>query len=539
LIEKWVSETPERFEREIWKNGWSEQAPDHYLFRRDMAEVRMKMFNEWKEHGELKNLPKRKIQAALNKHLASLTPNNNPMMFSPEFINWGQRQDPNDHVSFTAALAQRIRRSNFDLNKADHMEAIPLGCALWDHWKEYLGFDRYGSVAFNQNEFDLAEAQFMEKRTYRSDALKQAGFDRADPDFTDRLTAKKQWKLKDIVPAKAKALQVILIRADEYLEKWGPRAQYLKNKFLEICPPYLYLHTNKTYQQMQDWSSWRQLTFGSADIMTELDITALDTHERGGSLEFEIRFMRFFSFPEEWIEEYVYDKYHFHTSSIWFGLMRFSGEAFTFFFNSMFMGARTVTKYAIAPGACMKLAGDDVLLFDKYVVRQSWDKIKHLDAIDTPEDGISKEKYFEVKVGGFCSFSEKDGMVWKNPIILLKRLLSAAREGRIKDVIDGYYLDFLTIYRHEDRLYEVLSEDEMAAQQVLASEIFNAKRRHGARLKYAEKMQVGFEGYDPGFITYVLSMYDAALKTVEANPYVSEYTSSESDVITQLYEYDY
>jgi len=183
----------------------------------------------------------------------------------------------------------------------------------------------------------------------------------------------------------------------------------------------------------------------------------------------EILYLQHFSVPEELIADYVEDKISFHTKTMMIGLMRFSGEIFTYIFNTTGQIARTVTKYWIPYGRPLKFSGDDVKGSGELVERPEWRRVEAYDhAIEKLDRGPQ---------GEFCSYLEKKGQVFKNPHILLQRLLAAESMGRTKDVIDGYFLEFLTLYRLGDKLFDLLTEDQMAAHQVLTSEVFNIRRR--------------------------------------------------------------
>jgi len=60
----------------------------------------------------------------------------------------------------------------------------------------------------------------------------------------------------------------------------------------------------------------------------------------------------------------------------------------------------------------------------------------------------------------------------------------------LEDVVAGYYLDFLTIFEHGDFLYELTDDSMLRAQQVLASELFNAKKNYNLHINYRQ-LEVG------------------------------------------------
>jgi len=469
LLEQYVSETREKMDRELYIGGYSNQAPDEFLWRKDADEIRRKEITSKMTEG----MNRREA----NSYLNSLKDDANKMKFVPKYWNFGQDQRASDPVSFAAGMGQRIRRCSKQENIEDHHSAIAYGDQMFKCLKDYLGW--ISAIPWDELLFQECVAIFSDRRMDRSEALKNASLPRADPDYLDRLTAKTQWKLKDLIPALAKPLQTILVRSDEYIFKHGPIGVYLLEQLMRHTPDYLYIHVKKSFGDLADWC----LRYGTTSSgYTDLDISALDSSERGGALQLEIRYLEHFSVPKEMIIDYTEDKYDFHTASIHFGLMRFSGEIYTFLFNTIFMLARTVTKYIIVRGRPVKVAGDDVLVYGHLEIRIDW---ADWELYDHCEEKKNHRDY-----GAFCSFVEKKGKIFKDPRILLKRWFGAIEAGRVKDVIAGYYLDFLTIYEHGDNLYELHDDTMLQAQAILARELFNAHRNHGVHINY-KKLEVG------------------------------------------------
>jgi len=61
------------------------------------------------------------------------------------------------------------------------------------------------------------------------------------------------------------------------------------------------------------------------------------------------------------------------------------------------------------------------------------------------------------------------------------RWKAAVSRGKLKEVVDGYSLEFMTIYSLGDILFSVLDEEQMAYVNVLSHLIHNAHRYYGLR----------------------------------------------------------
>jgi len=228
----------------------------------------------------------------------------------------------------------------------------------------------------------------------------------------------------------------------------------------------LYLHAKRSVQQFMDWCE--KYDPGNPEYVS-IDITGFDGSQRGASLALEKAFFEFFNIPEDLVKFYIDDKLDAKTRSFHLGLMRLSGELFTWFFNTVFQTARTVTKYVIPPGDPMCGSGDDIQLFKQYPIRPEWlTKYQFVD--------ICEEKEVVSDRGDFCSWIIKNGYTVRNPQLLFMRLRAAISRGKIKDVIDGYFLDFMSLFKQKDNLYNILTPAEMDFHNYLNNFFHNIRR---------------------------------------------------------------
>jgi len=105
--------------------------------------------------------------------------------------------------------------------------------------------------------------------------------------------------------------------------------------------------------------------------------------------------------------------------------------------------------------------------------------------------------------------------VFKNPEILLRRLMVAESRGKIKDVLPGYFIEWLTIYALSDHLHELLTDIEMEAHNILSTVIFNARRNMKVNIKFNWDKLVGIDEDQINYKPYeVLFNYEEIFSSV-------------------------
>jgi hypothetical protein len=148
--------------------------------------------------------------------------------------------------------------------------------------------------------------------------------------------------------------------------------------------------------------------------------------------------------------------------------MRLSGELFTWLFNTMFQLARTVTKYNVPPQDPLAVSGDDIEMFRELQIRSTWANFEKID--------VCEEKIERGSRGSFCSWLIKDGHVFKDPQILFMRLRAAISRGKLDDVVDGYFLEFKSLFALGDLNTELLEENEQEYVNYLSNFFHNVHR---------------------------------------------------------------
>jgi len=461
-LEDAISKVPERVTRELSIGSlYSQQFPDEYLLRFDQDKV---MKNGWNRLPPSEKKAFRTM-AQYRFDLMSRPDSDNPLKFHPTLMNWGQLQDPNDRVSFKAGIEQRIKFSTLAQNQLLYQNHTSLfGPALFDGLKRGLGID--APIAFDPLEFELCIARFSERRAERPQALKKASIPRSEPDFRNFLTAKRQLKMKDDEPPKAKPLQTILLHGDEYLFLMGPVGIYMLDVLKNICPPHIFVHAKESYQSFDLWCK----TYVTDDPgKFESDITGFDANCDHNTVKMFELFMRWMSIPEEYISFFLDSKSSVVTQYGVHAFATFSGEIFTWLINTTKTISRRHTKWAVPWGTPQAYTGDDEYIEMVCPERPEWIALSEFDG--------SIEKPVVREFGTLASFILSPAGAMKDPTMLLRRLLVAESRGKIADVYTGYFLDFLTIYNKAELALPYLTEQQQESLQILTSEMFNIRRR--------------------------------------------------------------
>jgi hypothetical protein len=456
------SEVVDRFEREIALEEYSKQLPDTWMWRVDANEQRERLIR--KEDG-----PRRLARWRVNKRLSEMTPAEDPRMFLPSVFNLGLDQRATDDVSFTAMMAKRIVKTTEDANRQNFRDEEQYGQALWLALKKKMGWNH--PVPLDQLRFEQSCAKFQERRADRSQALQKASLNRSDPLYQDFISGKTQWKLKTNEITNAKALQCIYTRSDAYLFQFGPWGVYLLDLWLEHAPASFYMHACKTEADLQQWV----FDHDPGDTYLQNDIESFDQSVRGAGVHLMVQFMEFFGVPIDVRDAYVDDKMSVHTRSFVIRLMTLSGEIFTWLVNTLFSTARESLKYDLPVADPMMVTGDDVERFVRRPVSGLWEMYSSIDHCVEVRD--------ETVRGSFCSYAIFRGKVWKDPVMLYRRLSGQLERGNARNVIDGYLLHYLTIYNLGDEIYSLFTELEMQCAQALNDFFFHIRRHTGLHLK--------------------------------------------------------
>jgi hypothetical protein len=456
FIEHHNSMMPERFDRELMVDGqYSMQFPDLPQLRRDLLE-RLSLVAD--TLGGPRKLRRRKAQAMIGD-----VRKDNPLYYSPELLNWGADQRRLDEVSFKAAIAQRIKYTSVESNLMMIEREKEFGNACFHAFRHYLGIVQ--DVPFDQVLYDFCVVDFDERRNQRTQAEKKGSLNRAQPEFTTHMDAKQQWKAKERGAAKAKPLQPIMTHSDQYLFEQGPRGMYILKKLQEIAPKYWFFYAGKS---PDDFKAWTTSTFGPGVTYAMGDQTGQDGNATGWAVVFFEGLMNMLSVPPEWLSSFRWVKVSNTINGKILQIMTDSGEIWTFLLNTCSQAGRECFMYDLQPGDPMASGGDDTMRLAGKPLSAAYLKLQHLDPC--------LDKRFDSDVGEFCSFRTKNGILVKDPVILLKRFMSKISQGAGEDAVKGYFDLWRINYVAGEELLEVFDEEDFQAHQIMTRMMFNLKK---------------------------------------------------------------
>jgi hypothetical protein len=285
------------------------------------------------------------------------------------------------------------------------------------------------------------------------------------------MTAKTQWKLKDRVFSKAKPLQPVMIHSDKYLFEFGPAGMYLLDKVLQTAPRYWYFHAKRNENDFADWVSE---SFPKDATFHMNDQKGQDQTVQGWAVVFFSHLLRWFGFDELFIESFRKDKISKEIKNKIMSIMTDSGEVWTYLINSLSSAARECAMYQLPAGLPMACGGDDIMRLEYGPMVSAYLTIQ-------AEDPTIDKRYTS-SVGDFCSFMVRRGVLFKDPVILLKRFLGRISSGRAEEAVLGYYHLWAFNYNKKDLLVELLDEDELEAHSIMTRIMFNL-RKEGIRTR--------------------------------------------------------
>lgn len=471
-VESQVSQCPDRFDAElIYKGEYSDQFPDRWMFRHDAPDLRKKI---------TKGILNRDERRAMTEKLKAVEADN-PLLYKP-YMSWcGQDQKPQDHVSFMRGVKERLKRSTFEHNEKIYKNGTSVyGVALFEAVKRAFNL-RESGYAWDHLKFERCIAEFGERRSHRSEALKAMSLPRSEPEFRQFITAKRQMKVKPEIPQAGKPLQTLMIHCDFYLYALGPINSYMTDFFLEHCPENMYMHVKKTFA---DFDAFAAKMMRTATDPWEGDGKHFETSlDHNATYMFE-QLMRLAGVPEYYIGVFLDYKMHAVSQLMIHFFMTMSGEAFTWLINTIKNIAETHCRFSVPKHAYQIYGGDDESHTMRYPVNPNWHVWKNYETCEL------KQTYTKTP-RSFSYYLTKHGAV-KDPVHLFRKLLIAEERGKLEDVIAGYAIEARSLFIKGDLVYDILPEEAVAAWQLLNSELFNVMKRTKLDLGTIKDIQLKF-----------------------------------------------
>ncbi|QYF50241.1 MAG: RNA-dependent RNA polymerase [Henan betaflexivirus 1] len=344
------------------------------------------------------------------------------------------RHRANDTLTFLMAVKKRLRFSKPHLECAKMKEAEPYGKFLLD---EFL--KRVPLKPHHRNDL-MAEAlhDFEEKKVSKSAAIIENHANRSCSDWladVGLVFSKSQICTKwDNRFRSAKAAQTIVCFQHSVLIRFAPYMRYIEKKVLEVLPKKYYIHSGKGLDELNKWVCDNK--FDGA--CTESDYEAFDASQDQYIMAFEIALMEYLGLPKSLINDYKYIKTHLGCKMGALAIMRFSGEASTFLFNTLANMLFTFLRYDLNGQESICFAGDDMCANRRLRIR-----FKH-------EDFLSKLK-LKAKVAftrrpTFCGWNLTFFGIYKKPQLVFERMCIAKETNNLHNCIDNYAIEISFAY---------------------------------------------------------------------------------------------
>uniref|UniRef100_A0AAU6WJP8 Polyprotein n=1 Tax=Pitahaya virus E TaxID=3144105 RepID=A0AAU6WJP8_9VIRU len=361
------------------------------------------------------------------------------------------RHRASDTVTFIMAVRKRLRFSDPIKESSKLQNAMPYGPFLL---KEFLKKVPLKPM-HNRNFMEEALHEFEEKKTSKSAATIENHSNRSCRDWLadvgmvfskSQLCTKYDNRFRD-----AKAAQTIVCFQHSVLCRFAPYMRYIEKKLVEALPARFYIHSGKGLEELNDWVMRNNFN----GICTESDYEAFDASQDQYIVAFELCLMRYLGIPRDLIEDYKYIKTHLGSKLGSFAIMRFSGEASTFLFNTMANMLFTFLRYSLNGHESICFAGDDMCANTSLKVSQE-------------HAGFLKKLKLKAKVDRtarptFCGWCLSPHGIYKRPQLVYERMCIAKETCNLHNCIDNYAIEVSYAYKLGEVLKEYMNEEELDA----------------------------------------------------------------------------
>nr|AHJ80324.1 replicase [Cherry rusty mottle associated virus] len=361
------------------------------------------------------------------------------------------RHKAGDTATFVMAARKRLKFSFPARERQKYMAAIPYGESMLQVFLKRVKLQ----PNFDHRLFEESRADFEEKKLQKSMATLENHSGRSDPDWGVEkalIFMKSQLCTKfDNRFRNAKAGQTLACFHHDVLCRLAPYIRYIEKKVFKALPSNLYIHSARNFDDLRDWVIRNNFT----GVCTESDYEAFDSSQDANILAFEVSLMEYLRLPRDLIEDYKYLKFHTHSKLGQFAVMRFTGEAGTFLFNTLANMVFTFMRYEINGKEAICFAGDDMCA-NKLLRKKS--EFEHiLDRMTL------KAKVQHTTEPTFCGWRLGNFGIVKRPQLVQERILIALEKGNFHECIDNYAIEVSYAYNLGERLISIMSEKELDA----------------------------------------------------------------------------
>nr|WET60471.1 RNA-dependent RNA polymerase [Nerine latent virus] len=368
---------------------------------------------------------------------------------SERFESIYPRHKGDDTATFLMAVKKRLRFSKPAQETAKFIAAEPFG--------EYMLGIFLKHIKLNKNHEPLkmaaAKREFEEKKTSKSAAVIENHSGRSCRDWLidlgflfikNQLCTKFEKRFAD-----AKAAQTILCFQHEVLCRFAPYVRYIEKKLNDALPAKYYIHSGKNIDDLNDWVKANNFS----GVCTESDYEAFDASQDHYIMAFEVAIMKYLGLPRDLVNDYIFIKTHLGSKLGSFAIMRFSGEASTFLFNTMSNMLFTFMKYEINGKESICFAGDDMCASKK--LRLSTVHSSYLEKLRL------KAKVCFTSRPTFCGWSLNKLGIFKKPQLVYERMCIAIEKNNLQNCIDNYAIEVSYAYLMGENALVLMDEEEI------------------------------------------------------------------------------
>lgn len=361
------------------------------------------------------------------------------------------RHRSSDTVTFIMAVRKRLRFSKPMVEMPKLRAAKPYGPMLL---KKFL---KHVPLKPNKDPILMARAkmEFEEKKVSKSAATIENHSVRSTRDWlvdVGQIFSKSQICTKfEKRFCAAKAAQSIVCFQHSVLVRFAPYMRYIELKLRESLPDRFYIHSGKGLDELDSWVR----SHGFGGMCTESDYEAFDASQDQYIVAFEIALMKYLGLPQSLIADYEFIKTHLGSKLGSFAIMRFSGEASTFLFNTMANMLFTFMRYDVNSKDSICFAGDDMCASRRLPLSKEY------------ESFLSKLK-LKAKVQftekpTFCGWNLSPDGIYKKPQLVLERMCIARETNNLHNCIDNYAIEVSYAYKMGEKAVNRMDEEELAA----------------------------------------------------------------------------
>nr|UTM72613.1 RNA-dependent RNA polymerase [Banmivirus BanMMV] len=373
------------------------------------------------------------------------------------------RHRNSDSVTFLMAVKKRLSFSQPRKEMQKYLMNKRKGEEMADAFEKYIPI----RSNFSRQKFLEAKAEFECKKLEKSKATIENHAQRSNRDWKvdDALIFMKSQLCTKFEKrfVEAKAGQTLACFSHIVLCRFAPYIRYMEKIVNENLPKNFYIHNGKNFDELNDYVK----THSFSGRCIESDYEAFDASQDSQILAFEVAIMKRMNMPQEFIDDYVWLKCNLRSKLGNMAIMRFTGEAATFLFNTMANIVFTIMAYDLKGDECILFAGDDMCM--NTVRRANW-RYTH----------ILKNLKLKAKVGitdepTFCGWRLTIHGIYKRPQLILERFLIAIENGNLENCIDNYAIECSYAYKLGDRLVSMFSEEECCAHYTLVRYIIKKR----------------------------------------------------------------